>query len=274
MNSGNFLEAILARRTESVARARAATDPSALRREAEAARAARSPHRLRDALGRGERANIIGEFKRASPSRGPIRNDANPAEIAGVYERAGVCAISVLTEPDFFHGSLDDLRQARAATELPILRKDFIVDEFQIDEAAVAGADAILLIVAALADRDLLSLRTRAEDKLGLDALVEVHTAEELTRAVDCGATLIGVNNRDLRSFTTSLETSIELAALAPADATLVSESGISLRADVERLMRCGYSGFLIGESLMRAADPAALIGSLRGVELGELRGA
>jgi indole-3-glycerol phosphate synthase len=192
--------------------------------------------------------------------------------MAALYEVAGVCAISILTEPDFFDGSLDDLRQARAATKLPILRKDFIVDEYQIDEAAAARADAILLIVAALPDFELSRLRKHAEDELGLDALVEVHTTEDMKRATQAGAKLIGVNNRDLRTFTTSLETSAELAALAPVDATLVSESGISSPAQIKQLVRCGYNGFLIGESLMRAPNPAALIHSLRRTKIEEPR--
>lgn len=272
MSKGNFLEEILARRRKQVAQDRAVCVPQILRREAERAREARSPHRLRSALQQSSGVKIIGEFKRASPSLGFIRRDAQVGPMIALYEKGGVCAISVLTEPDFFHGWLEDLRQARAVTALPILRKDFIVDEYQINEAAAAGADAILLIGAALTDSDLLRLRRFAEDELGLDALMEVHTAEEMQRASNCGATLIGVNNRDLRTFATSLETSVELAALAPADVTLVSESGISSRADIDRLNRCGYHGFLIGESLMRAADPAALISSLRRTEIKEPR--
>jgi indole-3-glycerol phosphate synthase len=267
----NFLEQILLRRRVEVARDRAAGDPGRLRHLAEAARVGKSPHRLRTALNE-DGTNIIGEFKRASPSLGQIRGDADPVQVAALYETAGVCAISVLTEPESFHGSLEDLRRVREVTKLPILQKDFVVDEYQIDEAAVAGADAVLLIVAALADFDLLRFRRRAEDELGLDALIEVHSANEMQRAVNAGAKLIGVNNRDLRTFATSLETSIDLAALAPAGAALMSESGISSRAEVERLSRCGYRGFLIGEALMRAADPAALISSLRCTEIGEPR--
>jgi len=272
MSRGNFLQEILVRRRQQVAEDRAASDPRGVRRRAELTRDGKSPHRLRAALMDHEGVNIIGEFKRASPSLGQIRSDANPAQVAALYETAGVCAISVLTEPEFFQGSLEDLRQTRAVTELPILRKDFIFDEFQIDEAAAAGADAILLIVAALTDSDLLRLRRHAEDALGLDALVEVHTAEEMQWAAHAGAKLIGVNNRDLRTFATSVETSVDLAALAPAGATLVSESGISSRMEIARLSRCGYRGFLIGEALMRALDPAALISSLRQTEIGEPR--
>ena len=220
--------------------------------------------RFREALRGRDGTAIIAEFKRASPSLGEIRGDADPRQMIALYESGGAAAISVLTEPEFFKGSLDDLMAARATTRLPILRKDFIVDEIQIIEAAAAGADAILLIVAALSDEELSRFRTLAEEELGLDALVEVHDATEMQRAIQCGATLIGVNNRNLRTFATSLETSVELAALAPPGATLVSESGISSRADIERLQQCDYRGFLIGESLMRAADPVALLESLR----------
>ncbi len=260
----NFLEEIVQRRRQHIA----ATGKMDTPRPPTHA----TPHRLREALLADDGVKIIGEFKRASPSRGFIREDARPAEMVAVYESAGACAVSVLTEPDYFHGSLDDLREARAATRLPILRKDFIVDKSQVAEAAVAGADAILLIVAALSDNELVRLRMIAEENLGLDALVEVHTAEEMRRATDAGASLIGVNNRDLRTFTTSLQTSEQLAEFAPAGSILVSESGLSSRADIERLRRCGYRGFLIGESLMRAPDPVALLHSLRGVSAKEPR--
>ena len=183
------------------------------------------------------------------------------AGLAGL--RAGVTAISVLTEPNFFHGSLEDIEEVRRATDLPILRKDFIVHASQIYEAAVAGADAVLLIVAALNDAELAALLETAES-LGLDALVEVHAADEVQRAADFGGALIGVNNRDLGSLQVSLDTSVQLARVAPADAILVSESGIKTPDDVARLARAGYRGFLIGESLMRAADPAALIAKFR----------
>lgn len=259
----NFLAEILASRRVQVASVRAALDETALRKEAARARAGKARLRMRGALQQKNGVAIIGEFKRASPSLGNIRGDISPAPTVALFEAGGVCAISVLTEPSFFRGSLGDLQEARAATALPILRKDFIVDEIQVFEAALAGADAILLIVAALTDDELSRFRQRAEEQLGLDALVEVHNAEEMERAAACGAELIGVNNRDLRTFVTSLETSEKLAALAPAGATLVSESGIASRADIDRLRGCGYHGFLIGESLLRADDPAALIQSL-----------
>lgn len=262
-----FLDEILSCRRRQVAEDRATNDSQQLRRRAEEIRAGRARHRLGAALQKNQGIGIIGEFKRASPSLGEIRRDADPAEVARLYAAAGVCAISVLTEPEFFGGSLEDLRRVRAVADLPILRKDFIVDEYQIDEAAIAGADAILLIVAALTCEELARFRARAEDELGLDALIEVHSAAEMKCATNLGATLIGVNNRDLRTFSTSLETSKELAPFAPAGATLISESGIASPADIRQLAQCGYRGFLIGESLMRAPDPGAFIRELRGVE-------
>jgi len=227
-------------------------------------RAARSSHRLRSAL-QTSGINVIAEFKRRSPSKGMIREGANPIEIARAYQAGGAVAMSVLTEEDYFAGSLEDLRQVKATVDLPVLRKDFIVDEYQVYESAAAGADAILLIVAALDDELLSRLRRLAEDELQMDALVEVHTSEEMRRAVACGAKLIGVNNRDLRTFEVSLETSLSLPREAPSDALLVSESGLNNAADVQRLYDAGYRGFLIGETLMRADDPAAALRSFRG---------
>ena len=221
--------------------------------EARRARDAATPHALRKALSDTDRINIIAEFKRRSPSKGIIRSDADPEEIAAQYESGGAVAISVLTEEDFFDGSLSDLRAVRQVASLPILRKDFIFDEYQVYESAAARADALLLIVASLNDDELRRLRSITEDDLEMDALVEVHTVEEMQRAIDCGATLIGVNNRNLATFRVSLETSIQLAALAPADSVLISESGIETLADIERLRAVGYRGFLIGETLMKA---------------------
>jgi indole-3-glycerol phosphate synthase len=218
-------------------------------------------HSLRAALSTGERRAIIAEFKRRSPSKGTIRGDADAASIASQYESGGAAAISVLTEEDYFSGSLADLRVVRETSQLPILRKDFILDDFQVYESANAGADALLLIAAALDDESLSRLRQLSEDDLGMDALVEVHTRDEMNRAIDCGAALIGVNNRNLATFEVSLQTSIELAAVAPRDAILISESGIETRDDIERLQAAGYHGFLVGETLMRADDP---VGALR----------
>ena len=162
----------------------------------------------------------------------------------------------MLTEEDYFAGSLDDLRTVKAIVDLPVLRKDFVFEEYQVYESAAAGADAILLIVAALEDETLSRLRRLAEDRLGMDALVEVHTNEEMKRAASSGATLIGVNNRDLRTFEVSLETSLSLAREAPSEALLISESGLRGPNDLKHLREAGYHGFLIGETLMRADDP------------------
>jgi indole-3-glycerol phosphate synthase len=227
---------------------------------ARAARQSAPRHVLRDALIRDDRINIIAEFKRRSPSKGTISEDADPAAVARVYERGGAAAISVLTEEDFFSGSLDDLRAVRRQTSLPILRKDFIVDDCQVYESAAAGADAVLLIVAALDDDSLKTLRELTEDELAMDALVEVHTRDEMQRAINCGANIIGVNNRNLATFEVSLSTSIELAAVAQPAARLISESGIESRVDIDRLRDAGYHGVLIGETLMRADNPEALL--------------
>ena len=223
-----------------------------------------NPHAFRGALEK-DGINIIAEFKRRSPSKGMIREGANPIEIARAYREGGAVAMSVLTEEDYFAGSLEDLEQVKATVDLPVLRKDFIVDEYQLYESAAAGADAILLIVAVLDDELLSRLRRIAEDELQMDALVEVHTSDEMKRAAACGAKLIGVNNRDLRTFEVSLDTSLRLASEAPADALLVSESGLNNSDDLQRLYEAGYRGFLIGETLMRADDPAVALRSFRG---------
>ena len=208
------------------------------------------------ALGDTSQVNIIAEFKRRSPSKGEIRGDVDPAAMARSYQAGGARAVSVLTEQDFFSGSLDDLIKVRQAVSLPILRKDFIFDPYQIYESAAVGADAVLLIVSALQDDGLRRLREIAEDELQMDALVEVHNKAEMTRAVTAGAKLIGVNNRNLQTFEVSLETSVGLATVAPNDVTLVSESGLNSSLDLKRLRALGYKGFLIGESLMRSEMP------------------
>ncbi|MEP7148759.1 MAG: indole-3-glycerol phosphate synthase TrpC [Acidobacteriota bacterium] len=238
--------------------AQRATDVAELRSRARRARAAAQPHAFRTALGDVEQVNIIAEFKKASPSKGVIDDAADPAKTARSYETAGARAISVLTEPHYFHGSLNDLREVRRAVSLPILRKDFIVDEFQIYEAAEAGADAILLIISALGVEELRRFRSLAEDELGMDALIEVHTEDEMAIAASIDATLIGVNNRDLRSLDVSLDVSRKLVRLAPASALLVSESGITRREEIIELRDLGYSAFLIGETLMRRAGSIA----------------
>jgi indole-3-glycerol phosphate synthase len=234
-----------------------------LRAMAADARARATAHTLRDAL-QSNAINIIAEFKRRSPSKGTIRENADAATIARSYQTAGAAAISVLTEENYFAGSLDDLRAVRAEVSVPILRKDFIFDEYQVYESAAAGADALLLIVAALDDATLARMLRLTEEELGLDALVEVHTEAEMKRALAVGAKLIGVNNRDLRTFDVSIETSIALAQFASVDAILVSESGLDPEA-VRRLQAAGYRGFLVGEALMRAAEPEKELRAYRG---------
>ena len=198
---------------------------------------------------------IIAEVKKASPSRGVIRPDFQPADIARSYERAGAACLSVLTDRDFFHGSEECLKQARSACALPVLRKDFIIDPYQVYETRAMGADCVLLIVAALDDAQLLELSLLAAE-LDLDVLCEVHDVEEMDRALALPVPLIGVNNRNLRTFQTSLDTSLELQELIDLDRVLVSESGIRTPNDVERLREAGIHAFLVGETFMRAEDP------------------
>ncbi|MBN2552988.1 MAG: indole-3-glycerol phosphate synthase TrpC [Spirochaetales bacterium] len=206
---------------------------------------------------------IIAELKRRSPSRGVIRQHFEPAAILQAYSRGGAAACSVLTEEDHFGGSLGDLEALRPLAELPLLRKDFIFDSYQIYESRAAGADALLLIVAALADHRLHELIGLSRE-LDMEALVEVHTAEELDRALACGARIVGINNRDLHSFRVDLGVSIELARSLPAGVTAVSESGIHGPEDIRRLKSVGIRAFLVGEHLMRAEDPAAELLHLR----------
>jgi indole-3-glycerol phosphate synthase len=219
-------------------------------------------HRFRGAL-LHDGINIIAEFKRRSPSKGPIRVNADVNEIVSSYKAGGASAISVLTEEDYFSGSLDDLRVVKKSVDLPVLRKDFIFDDYQVYESAAAGADAVLLIVAALDDEVLLRLRRLIEDELGMDALIEVHTREEMQRAAACGANLIGVNNRNLHTFEVSLDTSLSLGSAAPKGTILISESGLGNPIDLSRLRQAGYHGFLIGESLMRSENPEAALHDL-----------
>ena len=216
------------------------------------------------ALSKAGRANVIAECKRRSPSRGVLAADYDPVAIARQYAAGGAAAISVLTEPTFFDGSLDHLAAVRQAVTLPLLRKDFMVDEYQLLEARANGADAALLIVAALTQADLVRLQCRAWD-LGLAALVEVHDDEELSRAIDSGARIIGVNNRNLRTLAVDVAASRRLGARIPANVVGVSESGLMSRADLEELAGQGYKAFLIGERFMTAPDPAEAIAELIG---------
>lgn len=222
----------------------------------------RDTRSLAAALSRSDRINIVAEIKQRSPSKGIICEDFDPVRIAKSYANSGAAALSVLCEEDFFGGSLEHLEAVRHQVDLPLLRKDFIFDEYQLYESAAAGADAILLIVAILEDELLAGLKGLAGE-LGLDALVEVHSAAEMERAVRAGASIIGVNNRDLTTFNVDLETSVRMAALAPSGATLVSESGIHNGRDIRRLKPAGFSGFLVGEYLMRASNPGEALAEL-----------
>ena len=216
---------------------------------------------LRDAPG----VQVIAEIKRASPAAGSIKPQADILDIARSYEAGGAACISVLTDRPYFQGSLDDLTAIRAAVRTPLLRKDFLVDRYQLLEARLAGADAFLLIAEILSDAALNQLRLEGE-ALGMTALVECYSEANLDRVVAAGATLIGINNRNLATFETKLEHTLALAPRVPKDRLLVSESGIKSRADVERLANVGTKAILVGESLMRSADPAASIRELRGI--------
>jgi indole-3-glycerol phosphate synthase len=213
------------------------------------------PGRFRAAVGRPDRVNVIAECKRRSPSRGVLREAYQPEAIARSYAAGGAAAISVLTEPTFFDGALEHLAAVRAAVNTPLLRKDFIVSEYQLLEARANGADAALLIVGALRPAELKALGAFAES-LGLDTLVEVHDAEELAIAIDAGAQVVGVNNRNLRTLTVDVHASEALIARMPRPVVAVSESGLSTPEDVARLSALGYRAFLIGERFMTASDP------------------
>lgn len=255
--SGNFLSEILAQKRQAVARLQSDSSASRLRECALEIRKSAARHHLLLALESDlPQLKIIAEFKRRSPSAGIIRADLSPGEVARRYERGGACAISVLTDEEYFGGSIADLREVRSSTELPILCKDFIIDPIQIYDAASAGAHAVLLIAAALDDNSLGELREIAEGELGLDALVEAHTSDELSRALNAGAKIIGVNNRDLQTFEVSSEASERLIGEAPRDKIMISESGLQTAESLAHLRALGFRGFLISEALMRAADP------------------
>jgi indole-3-glycerol phosphate synthase len=235
--------------------------------ESETAGADRDARGFRAALNRPG-IGVIAEFKRRSPSAGELREDADVAEVVRAYERGGADALSVLTEGPNFGGTLEDLRAARAACGLPVLRKDFIVDPYQLHEARAAGADAVLLIVAALSASELRALREIARG-LGLDVLVEAHDAAELHTALEAGADLIGINNRDLRDFSVDVERTFALLEEIPAGVTVVSESGIADAEQLARLERAGVAAVLVGESLMRAPRPEEALRGLRAYPAG-----
>ncbi|MCC6640900.1 MAG: indole-3-glycerol phosphate synthase TrpC [Deltaproteobacteria bacterium] len=256
-----ILDEIVAHKRSEIAAARLHEPDAVLAARAEAVS---DPTRgLRRSIETGTPPRIIAEIKRRSPSRGEIRSDFDPAAIAKDYLEGGAAALSVLTDEHYFGGRIEYLATARAAASLPILRKDFIVESRQIDEARVAGADAVLLIVAALAPRALEALHGRAL-AVGLDVLVEVHDEAELDTALAAGAKLVGINNRDLRSFAVDLGVTERLAPRAPQDVVIVAESGIMTSADVRRLSAAGARAFLVGESLMREPDPGLALRRLR----------
>jgi indole-3-glycerol phosphate synthase len=255
----DVLATIVAATRRSVEVRREAKPASALEAEAQARQAKPNGAAFLAGLSRTDRFNVIAECKRRSPSRGVLRADYDPAAIASAYASAGAAAISVLTEPSFFDGSLDHLSAVRRAVTVPILRKDFVVDDYQVLEAVVAGADAVLLIVAALDDNTLRHL-LRAAENAGLAALVEAHTRDEVTRAIDAGARIIGVNSRSLRSLQVSLDTLFGLAELLTQETIGVAESGIRTRADLDALRAAGYKAFLVGERLMTDSDPGAAL--------------
>ena len=255
-----FLSDILAATRRRVLECRSNANLSQLENQA----AAHVPRGFRKRLEEASRsqAAVIAELKKASPSRGLIRGDFDVAALARECERAGAAALSVLTEEEYFSGSLENLKLASAATQLPCLRKDFIVDEFQIIEARAHGADAVLLITAALPQQELIALARRAAE-LELDVLAEVHDEEELGRALDAGCELIGVNSRDLKTFKVDLANAFRIADMLPHGVTAVAESGIETGTDIARLRAAGFDGFLIGESLMRAPSPGAALEAL-----------
>jgi indole-3-glycerol phosphate synthase len=256
---GNVLAEIVAKRRESIAHRERVLPLVALKIAVE--KKAPEPRDFWAALNRPG-GSIIAELKKASPSRGILREDFRPAALAAELESAGAAALSVLTEEEFFLGSLSFLKEARAASKIPVLRKDFILNSWQVWESRAAGADSFLLIAALLSDAVLGELLALGR-QLGMEPLVEVHTREELARAIECGAGIIGANNRDLKSFAVRLETALELAELIPENCTAVAESGIHARADLERLRDAGFDAFLIGEQLMRRDSPGAALREL-----------
>jgi indole-3-glycerol phosphate synthase len=254
------LDEIIAATRNRVSAAKSTAD----RRTLESVAERQQPRGFRENIQRPSRTDpaIIAELKKASPSRGLIRADFNVPSLAAELEQAGAAALSVLTDERFFQGSLDNLRMASEATHIPCLRKDFILDEFQVLEARAYGADAVLLIVAALTQEELVALYRRARELL-LDVLCEVHDEAELDRALAAGCDLIGVNNRNLHTFQVDLNTSLQLAKRIPADVVKVAESGIESAADIARLRDAGFDAFLIGESLMRAPSPGVALRAL-----------
>ena len=260
----NILDQIVAVKWQEVAAARARVGEAALREQAAAQSAPRGfAAALRAKVAAGQPA-VIAEIKKASPSKGVIREHFVPADIAASYARHGAACLSVLTDEPFFQGHADYLRQARAACPVPVLRKDFMVDPYQVLEARAMGADCILLIAACLSDAQMAELEACALE-LGLDVLVEVHDGDELDRALRLKTPLLGINNRNLKTFAVTLDTTLGLLPRVPADRLLVTESGIGGRADVQRMRAANVQAFLVGETFMRADDPGAALAAVFG---------
>ncbi len=260
----NILDQIVAVKWQEVAAARARVGEAALRQQAAEQAAPRGfAAALRAKVAAGQPA-VIAEIKKASPSKGVIREHFVPADIAASYARHGAACLSVLTDEQFFQGHADFLRQARAACPLPALRKDFMVDPYQVLEARAMGADCILLIAACLSDAQMADLEACALE-LGLDVLVEVHDGDELDRALRLKTPLLGINNRNLKTFAVTLDTTLGLLPRVPADRLLVTESGIGGRADVQRMRAAHVQAFLVGETFMRADDPGAALAAVFG---------
>ena len=261
-NTPDILQKIIRRKHEEIAAAQINISLDMLKQQAASADAPRGfVAAMQQRIASGKAA-VIAEIKKASPSKGVIREDFHPADIAASYERGGAACLSVLTDIDFFQGSPEYLKQARAACGLPVIRKDFIVEPYQVYEARAMGADCILLIVSALDDATMQSLYNLTQS-LGMDVLIEVHDREELLRALPLGATLVGINNRNLRTFDTSLNTTLELLADIPPDRMVVTESGIHTTDDVELMQHNNINAFLVGEAFMRADDPGAQLQAL-----------
>ena len=258
----DILDKIVAVKREEIAAGKLQRSLASWREQAEARRDVRGFEAALRAKLAGAQAAVIAEVKKASPSKGVLREHFVPAEIAASYAQHGAACLSVLTDERFFQGSAAYLAQARAACELPVLRKDFIVDEYQVAEARAIGADCILLIAACLDDAQMADLEAAAQ-ALGMAVLVEVHDGAELERALRLKTPLLGINNRNLKTFEVTLDTTLNLLPRVPADRLLITESGILARADVTRLRAAGVHAFLVGEAFMRAPDPGAALAAL-----------
>lgn len=261
-NTASILAAIVSHKREEIARAKAQCSLATLQNLAGQQPAA---HDFRQALTAGKNIAVIAEMKKASPSAGTLREDFDPIKLAQSYERHGAAALSILTDGKFFGGNLEDIRQTRPVSALPILRKDFILEPYQVFEARAYGADAILLIVALLDRSQLFELILIAAE-IGLHVLVEVHNETEIDRALLAGANLLGINNRDLKTFEVTLQTTERLSKLIPSSCVRVAESGIKSRQDVERMAACGVNAVLVGSHLLRQADPGLALMELTGV--------